>query len=135
MIQVNVKCPHCEQSLMDKDHKIDDHASIKVMIEFEGRKGWLSLSSLYGSYNTESEFAITDGEIVRFFCSKCNANLEGTRKCEKCNAPMIAVDFVNGGVVQICSRKGCKKHLIEFEDLEREIGAFYDTYSTFFKGD
>jgi hypothetical protein len=135
MIQVNVKCPYCEESLMDEEHEIDNYPSIKVTIEFKGRYGWLRLSSLYGSYNAESEFPIPHCEIVRFFCPKCNANLEGMRKCEECGAPMIAMDFVNGGVVQICSRKGCKKHLIEFEDLETEIRAFYDTYSTFFKGD
>lgn len=135
MIQINVKCPHCEQSLMNEEYKIDNYPSVKVMIEFKGRRGWLCLSSLYGSYNIDSEFAIPDEEIVQFFCPNCHSNLAGTRKCEKCDAPMIAMDFVNGGIVQICSRKGCKKHLIEFEDLETEIRAFYDTYSTFFKGD
>jgi hypothetical protein len=54
--------------------------------------------------------------------------------CEKCNAKMALMNIEDGGNIQICSRKGCKKHLLEFEDLQTELKAFYNVYSTFFKG-
>jgi ssDNA-binding Zn-finger/Zn-ribbon topoisomerase 1 len=57
-----------------------------------------------------------------------------TRICEKCNAEMVLMEIEDGGNIQICSRKGCKKHLLEFEDLQTELKAFYNVYSTFFKG-
>ena len=56
-----------------------------------------------------------------------------TRLCEICKAPMVSFGFKEGGIIQICSRRGCKKHLIEFEDPEVELRAFYEKYSVFFK--
>jgi NADH-quinone oxidoreductase subunit E len=132
-IQVNVKCPQCGKSLMDHEYKIDGHPSVKVTVEFKGKRGWVRLSSLYGSYNVAEEFPVPMGSVVRFFCPVCGSELKGTRICEQCNAPMIPLRFTEGGLVQICSRRGCKKHLIEFEDLEAELRTFYDRYSTFFR--
>jgi len=134
MIHLNVKCPHCEKSLMDEKLKIDNYPSIKVKIGYKGKTGKLNLSALYGSYNINSELDVPEGEIARFFCPYCNSELKSTRTCEVCNAPMVAFKSAQGGLLQICSRHGCKKHLIEFEDLETEISVFYDEYSTFFKG-
>ncbi len=133
MIQVNVKCPHCGKSLMDDDLKIDDHPSVKLNIQWSGKRGRLCLSSLYGSYKVDSELSVPEGEVAKFFCPHCNANLAGSRSCEQCSAPMVPLRFTEGGTVQICSRRGCKKHLIEFEELETALRAFYDKYSPFFK--
>jgi len=134
MIQLDVKCPHCGKSLMDEEHTIDGRPSVNVIIELKKKRGWLRLSSLYGSYNMESEFSIPEEEIVRFFCPHCDSNLRVPRDCEKCGAPMVAVKIVGGAMVEICSRRGCKKHLIEFENLERELSAFYDAFSYAFRG-
>jgi methionyl-tRNA synthetase len=133
MIEVNVKCPHCGKSLMDEEIKIDDHPSVKVNIQWGGERGRLRLSSLYGSYTIECQLSMPEGKVARFFCPHCNAELTGPRVCEKCDAPMIPLKFVEGGTVEICSRRGCKKHLIEFENLESELRAFYNKYSLFFK--
>jgi len=133
MIQVNVKCPHCGKGLMDEEIKIDDLPSVKLNVQLGKKRGGLRLSSLYGSYNIDSEFSVPQGEVVRFFCPHCNTDLTGSRRCEECSAPMIPMKFTQGGTVQICSRRGCKKHLIEFEELDTELKAFYDKYSLFFK--
>ena len=133
MIQVNVKCPLCGKSLMDEEIKIDDLPSVKLNVQRGEKRGTLRLSSLYGSYSIDSELSVPQGEVVKFFCPHCNADLTGSRVCEECNAPMIPMRFTEGGTVQICSRRGCKKHLIEFEELDTELRAFYDRYSLFFK--
>lgn len=134
MIQLDVKCPHCEKSLMDEELKIDNYPSISVKIKYKGKTGRLNLSSLYGSYNINSELDVPKDEIARFFCPYCGAELKSTRVCEVCKAPMVAFKSAQGCLLQICSRHGCKKHLLEFEDLDTEIRAFYDAYSTFLKG-
>ena len=131
MIQVNVKCPHCGKSLMDEDVKIDGHPSVRVMISYENKSGFLRLSSLYGSYNVESEIFVPQEKIAQFFCPHCKAELKSTRICELCRASMVPLNFASGGVIQICSRRGCKKHLIEFEKLETELLAFYNKYAPF----
>ncbi len=131
MIQVNVKCPHCGKSLMDEGHKIDNRPGVKVLIEWKGKRGWAYLSSLYGSYTTEYEFPRPKGEIGKFFCPHCESELTSSRRCEECEAPMVGISLVEGGKIQICSRRGCKHHLVEFEDLETELRTFYNTYKVF----
>ena len=134
MIKVSVRCPHCRNSLMDDGNRIDGEPTIGLVIVGQKTFGWLRLSSLYGSYAIESEFPAVDGEIGSFYCPWCHGNLRGSRLCDDCGAPMIPLEFTDGGVVQLCSRRGCKRHLVEFEEIEREMSAFYAHYSTFFKG-
>lgn len=129
-LKVRVKCPYCRQSLMDDEKTIDGLPSVKVFIQFHDKKGFLYLSSIYGSYNISSEVPIPVGEIVLFFCPHCRSSLLTKDLCEKCNVPMAAFELQQGGKVQICSKRGCKKHMIEFSNLSQEISTFYDEYST-----
>jgi hypothetical protein len=134
VIKVEVSCPHCKRSLMDAQHPIDGHPSIGLSIDVDGRRQWLRLSSLYGSYSIECESEIPPGKVCTFICPQCEADLTVTRQCADCQAPMVGMSFVQGGVVEICSRRGCKKHLVEFEDIETGLRAFYDAYPLFFRG-
>jgi len=45
---------------------------------------------------------------------------------------MAAFKLRDGGKIQICSRRGCKKHLLEFQDPESELEAFYKSYTSSF---
>ncbi len=128
-LKVQVKCPFCRQSLMDEDEIIDDLPSIKVFIQFHDKKGFLYLSSIYGSYTISSEVHIPLNEIVLFFCPHCRSSLLTSNLCEKCQVPMAAFELRQGGKVQICSKRGCKKHMIEFSNLSQEISTFYAEYS------
>jgi len=131
MIQVNLQCPHCRKSLMDSENKIDGYAAINVTIVYQNKYGWLRLSSLYGNFNIESEFPIPINTLTRFFCPHCGTELISNRLCDECKAPMIPFKIVEGGLVEVCSRRGCKKSLTEFENLETELKAFYNAYSSF----
>jgi len=135
MIQLNVKCPHCKHDLLDETQKIDGHPSARLLFECKEKKDELYLSSLYGSHNSKIPSFVSEGDALTLFCPWCKASLMSTRICEKCNAQMVLMDIEDGGNIQICSRKGCKKHFLEFEDLGTELKAFYNVYSTFFKGD
>jgi len=128
-MQVNVKCPYCKKSLMDESHIIDGYPSVKVLIQYHNKQGLLYLSSIYGSYDIHSEIYIPMDEIVLFFCPHCHSSLLTNKMCERCNVPMTLFELMNGGYVQICSQRGCKKHLIEFSNLSQEISTFYDKYS------
>ena len=133
MIQVNVKCPVCGKSLMDDSHKIDNCPSIAVNLVFGKKKGAMYLSSLYGSYNIDIKVPCPVGKVSKFYCPHCKEELKASRTCEVCDAPMVGFSFKEGGAIQICSRMGCKKHLVEFEDPELELRMFYENYGTFFK--
>jgi len=128
MISVSLKCPHCKKSLMDPGKKLEESASVSVRLTYAGKNAPLYMSSRYGSYSLESGLSVPIGKIAGFRCPHCNADLKSTRKCEICAAQMVAFDLKDGGQVQICSRRGCKKHLLEFQDPDRELQAFYRSF-------
>lgn len=130
-LQVNVKCPYCKQSFMDDSKRIDNHPSVKVFIQNSNKRGMLYLSSIYGSYNIVSEINVPLDELVLFFCPHCHSSLLTKNLCDKCSAPMTSFELFQGGKVQICSRRGCKKHLIEFSNLAQETSALYNIYEVF----
>jgi NADH-quinone oxidoreductase subunit E len=110
---IQVSCPRCNHSLMKPEHLIDNQPSIHITTSFKRQHGWLRLSSLYGSYNFESEFEIPIDAEVNFFCPHCHEDLVGSSECPECGAKMILMIVRGGGTVQICTRRGCKGHLLD----------------------
>jgi hypothetical protein len=116
---------------MDDEHLVDDLPGVHTVIQYGSQRGDLWLSSLYGSYNLRCDMELQPDRIYVFFCPHCSSVLFTKNLCEKCSAPMVAFEFVGGTKLQICSRRGCTKHLIEFEDLAKQISAFYAAYPLF----
>jgi len=114
---VDVCCARCNHSLMDLDHLIDEHPSVRVTISFGRKHGWLRLSSLYGSYTIESEHEIPLDTVAQFFCPHCHAELMGATDCPSCLAPMVPLIVRGGGMVQICSRRGCRAHRLDLDGV------------------
>jgi len=110
---VSVSCPSCNRSLMTREHLLDGHPMVRVTASFGRKHGWMRLSSLYGDFRIESEYDIPHGAIVHFFCPKCHAELRSGRLCPDCDAPTILLLVRGGGTVQLCSRRGCKEHLLD----------------------
>ena len=110
---IEVNCPRCNHSLMDPHHLIDGHPAIRVTVSHGHTHGWLRLSSLYGSYKVEAEHEAPKDAVVNFFCPHCHAELRGAAACPECGAPMVPMIVRDGGVVQICSRRGCKGHMLD----------------------
>ena len=117
MFQVDVNCPHCNHSLMDHKYPIDGHPSIRMTVSFERKHGWFILSSMHGSYHFASEFEIPDNTVVNYFCPYCNAELSRGMNCPICDAPMVPMIVQKGGMVQICSRRGCKNHMLDLSGV------------------
>jgi len=114
---VEVSCVRCNHSLMDPDYLVDGLPSIKVIVSFANKHGWLLLSSLYGSYKVSAEFDIPADSILNFFCPHCSAELNSATDCTECGAPMVAMIVKGGGMVQICSRQGCKSHMLDLNGV------------------
>lgn len=114
---VEVSCAHCNHSLMDPSHRIDGVPAIRVTISFGQKHGTLLLSSLYGSYAMECDHEIPDEMVVDLFCSHCHAQLRGATDCVVCSAPMVPMIVRGGGVVQICSRRGCTNHMLDLNGV------------------
>jgi len=110
---IEVSCPRCNHSLMDAGFPIDGHPAIRCSISFDRRHGWLRLSSLYGSGNIVAEHEILAGTVVSFFCPHCHARMEDNSACSECEAPMVPMMVRGGGVVHICSRRGCENRALD----------------------
>ncbi len=110
---IDVSCPHCGRSFRDEIVVIDGYPSLKVNVAVDGKKGELRLSSLYGSFNISTEFEIPQGTVASFICPHCDTEIKSTSDCSDCGAPMIPMSVNGGGTVQICSRRGCKNHMLD----------------------
>lgn len=110
---VAVSCPRCNRSLVDPSYFLDGVASIRVTASFGRRHGWLRLSSFYGSYTVDSEYEIPMETMLDIFCPHCHTTLNSPIDCPDCDAPMVTMNVRQGGVVWICSRRGCKGHMLD----------------------
>lgn len=129
IISLKVKCPLCSISLMDKDQMVDNEPGIKLNITIGNKGGNIWLSSIYESYNYIADIDIPQNEIAIFHCPHCKKELVSSDICDICDAPMVALHLDTLGDVSICSRAGCKKHLVSFKDLTKAMNYFYDNYS------
>lgn len=121
---LEVCCLRCNHSLMDPHQYIDGHPSIRVTVSFGDRHGWVRLSSLYGSFSVDQEYEVPIDVVVNFFCPHCHAELIGTSDCMACGAPMVPMLIRGGGgMVQICSRRGCKGHMLDLTEIDFESEA------------
>lgn len=135
LISLKLKCPVCGKSLMDETHLVDNEPSIHLYIEIGGEKGDIHLSSIYGSYNYKTNIEMPEGEIAKFICTHCDAQITSDSECLSCGANMVPFYLDMGGKVTICSRSGCKNHFVEFEDLGIALKKMYQEYGLAGKDD
>jgi len=110
---VDVSCPHCNHSFKDETFAIDGYPCLKINVATDHQQGWIRLSCLYGSYSVSTEFEIPEDTVVNFICPHCNSEIRSTSDCSQCGAPMITMLVDGGGIVRICSRRGCKNHMLD----------------------
>ncbi|HUT81953.1 MAG TPA: hypothetical protein VMZ29_12185 [Candidatus Bathyarchaeia archaeon] len=128
-LALRVNCPHCDKSLMDVKTLVDNMPGVKLNISYDGEKGVIHLSSIYGSYNYTTNLKIPPGTEVAFSCPLCKKTIISDFKCDLCSATMIPLKIETGGTVRICSRAGCKKHSVEFDDLHHALEYFSKNFS------
>ncbi|HRY34043.1 MAG TPA: zinc-ribbon domain-containing protein [Bacteroidales bacterium] len=127
-VSLNLKCPVCGYSLMDRDQTVDNKASIHLRIRMADQEGDIYLSSIYGSYNYVCNIPLPEGKVVDFVCPHCHNEIISKSECLHCGAPMVPLYLDMGGKVSICSRSGCKNHFVEFEDLTQAMQKLYEDY-------
>jgi NADH-quinone oxidoreductase subunit E len=110
---VEVSCSRCNHGLMDKSYYIDGYPSIRLTVSFNFKHGWVRLSCLYGSFSVDHEYNIPMDTVVNFFCPHCHAELISAASCDKCGAPMVPMFVQGGGMIELCSRRGCKGHRLD----------------------
>jgi len=113
---------------MDKNYLLLEKPSVKLKIKTKDASGWIRLCSIYGSYEHESDINISNDEIVEFSCPHCDQILNTQELCDICSAPMVGFLLDKGGKVAICSRKGCSKHYVAFEEIGIMLKKFFDEF-------
>lgn len=135
LISLKLKCPVCGKSLMDENHLVDNEPSILLNVEIADQNGQIRLSSIYGSYNYMTDLEMPKGEIAKFSCPHCEEHITSDSECITCGANMVPFYLDMGGKVTICSRAGCKNHVVAFEDLAVALKKMYQEYGLAGKDD
>ena len=130
IIAINVKCPHCGTSLMDRNNRVNDMPSINLNTKNNGKEGSILLCSVYGCTDHKSTMDFSENDLVEFYCPHCNEKLNSSVKCKKCDGDMVKFNCEIGGVVSICSRNGCNSRYVMFEDIEDAMRRFTREYGT-----
>ncbi|MDI9569115.1 MAG: NAD(P)H-dependent oxidoreductase subunit E [Pseudomonadota bacterium] len=115
LFPIHVSCPNCKRSLMDYDRRLDGHPSIACVIAYDGRKGRLGLSSLYGSRASEVELEVPMNEPCRFYCPHCHEEMPHYSNCVECGSPMAALYIRRGCAYEVCTSRGCPGHLLNLD--------------------
>jgi hypothetical protein len=120
-IEIRVKCPSCNHLLNNNDVLIDNLPSVELDAKLDNKKGKIYLSQVYGNFGKifKNIDDIKDS-IVEFSCPHCHKPFPVIQKCE-CKASMIGLKLDVGGLIKVCSRNGCQKHPMEFENIEDVI--------------
>lgn len=128
-ISLNVKCIHCNQSLMDYKKQLNGKPSIYVNAKNEnGDEGGLWLCSTYGCYEKDCDIELIDGTRIIVSCPECGEKLNTAIACKKCDAKMIKFNIEIGGIVSICDRIGCESHYVMIDDLTDTLRKFHREY-------
>jgi hypothetical protein len=128
LISLKVKCTHCGKSLMDHTLYLNASPSIKLRVEQNKQQGIMNLCSAYGCFDKQSTLKLVKGEVATLSCMHCKKSLAGTHVCDLCGAPIVDFTLEKGGMVHFCSRIGCEKHYVSFEDIYTTLTSFYHEY-------
>lgn len=126
--QVLVRHASCPEGhdLMDPEVKINDHPSIHLKIELDGKTGSIHLDPVYGSFDNICDVEVPDNAAVKFHCPTCNVSLEADERCGKCSAPMFVLHLLKGGIVEGCMRNGCSQHNLRIVSGEQQMTRLFN---------
>ncbi len=130
-VKIQVKCPVCNESLMNSGVRIDDLPSIELEAKVEDKAGHIYLSQIYGSYSKAFE-NVDDikGAVAEVSCPHCHRALPQKGTCA-CKAPIVSLALHIGGIVKFCARNACQKHSLEFEDVDTAFRLFQSQDDSF----
>ena len=103
---IDVKCPHCNHSLMDYGCFINGIPSVRITVSFGMCHGWLRIPSNQEIESFACEYEFPRNGVAHFFCPHCHAELATAKNCVICSAPMIP-QVMKAGFTSRCSRSDC----------------------------
>ncbi len=126
MLLLQAGCPNCGAALTE-GQKVHLDGYVRETHE----DGEVYLSAIFGDYGVESELKIPDGATVEFRCPICEESLMLQIPCKLCGAPMASLTLSSGGVLEFCSRRGCRGHALGgFGDVDQMMALINSMMST-----
>ncbi len=123
-LTLQLACPNCRKSLMTPERKIDGLDAVRISARVLDTTGDIFLSQIYGSYRKEfSGVKNVEGSVIEGRCPNCATPFPVHRMCE-CGAPLFSMSLQQGGIINICSRNGCPRHSLEFENANDAFDLF-----------
>ncbi len=110
---VEILCPHCNQSLIDKKSTAGSRNSIIMNVSVNGMKSQASISRLLGPVHCMCEHDIPQDSQVSYSCPNCLKKIEGKSVCVECGSAMAPLPLGGGGLLQVCTRWGCANSEID----------------------
>lgn len=90
LVSLKVKCPLCQQSLMDYTHFLNAKPSIKLTIECGGKHGVINLCSSYGCYDKTSSIELVENDIAKLICPHCKRSFRPLLSAVFVRRPLLA---------------------------------------------
>jgi len=112
---IEASCPRCNHSLMDPASPVDGGPSIRVTVSFGCRCAPANLSALHNGSNSVCAAEIPVGAACRVFCPRCHGELAGPLRCAECGATMAPMIVRGGGMVHVCTRRGCPGRQLDLD--------------------
>lgn len=107
MLLLEACCPNCGALLTE-----GQRVHLDAYCRDTNQDGEIRLSAIFGDYATETDLKIPDGAVVDFRCPICDVSLMLQMPCKLCGAPMASLNVKGGGVLEFCSRAGCRGHAL-----------------------
>jgi predicted RNA-binding Zn-ribbon protein involved in translation (DUF1610 family) len=115
LLLLETLCPNCSARLTD-----GSRVRLDAYVRETNADGEVSLSASFGDYTVETDLPIPEGTTAEFRCPQCDESLMVETSCRLCGAPMASLNLQAGGVIEFCSRRGCKGHALGgFGDVDQ----------------
>jgi len=101
-------CPK-RHNLVDEEVRIDGKPSVRIRVRSDGNEGFLYLDPMYGIDRNRGDMGFDVKSGAKFVCPECSTSLIAPKKaCPECGSPVYTFEVPFKGMVEGCTRKGCK---------------------------
>ena len=134
-------CPKGHNLIVDSV-RIHDEPSVRLKVVINGETGYIYVDAFWGSHSKLFSFVpkIT-GDAKTYaetFCPYCDAQMTESYGClqKDCGSEKSVLLMLPGGrnKIHVCARLGCPGHVLDIEDLPRQLVRSVSTINYFGAG-
>ena len=107
-------CPYGHNLIMEENETFADNPGIKLNVEYEGKKGSVTLSPFHGDTRKKGDIEWADGSKLNLSCPTCNEPIPKMANC-RCKPGgdllklFITPSLKDSHVLAVCNVWGCHR--------------------------